>query len=161
MTENSPNNRVANPAFIKAMQALQQSGTSPPHTDSGFWNGILEMGAVKAPAEPADDANNISSSYKITGKIVSIDDKATAAVSVLDLFNPVMPEDKIPLERLDLSTRTHNILKGAGINSLGDLLARRKELMSIRGIGRKSIEDIALNAPRFACGGSYAFWMEV
>lgn len=152
MAEKSPSEgRVTNPFFVEAMQALQHSGISTFHSDAfGFGKLAIEMGIMKTSAESTNDANKTSSSYKVTGEIVKIDDKATAAVSVLDLFNPVMPEDKILLERLGLSTRTQNILKGAGINSLGDLMKLyRKDVTSIRYIGAKRLVEVETGMAKF------------
>jgi DNA-directed RNA polymerase subunit alpha len=49
----------------------------------------------------------------------------------------------VPVERLDLSSRTLNCLKRAGINKVGEVLDRSKdELMSIRNFGEKSYNEL-------------------
>ncbi len=49
----------------------------------------------------------------------------------------------VPVERLDLSSRTLNCLKRAGINKVGEVLDRSKtELMSIRNFGEKSYTEL-------------------
>lgn len=47
------------------------------------------------------------------------------------------------IDELEFSVRTYNVLKRAGISSVGDLLELSKnELESIRNLGRKSLEEI-------------------
>ncbi len=49
----------------------------------------------------------------------------------------------IPIERLDLSSRTLNCLKRDGINKVGEVLDRsRDELMNIRNFGEKSYNEL-------------------
>ena len=49
----------------------------------------------------------------------------------------------IPIERLDLSSRTLNCLKRDGINKVGEVLDRSKdELMNIRNFGEKSYNEL-------------------
>ena len=53
------------------------------------------------------------------------------------------PVELTPLEALDLSVRTYNILSGAGIKTLGDITKQYLfELENIRNLGRKSISEI-------------------
>jgi DNA-directed RNA polymerase subunit alpha len=66
--------------------------------------------------------------------------------------NPVVPsspEDdakkilNTTIEDLDLSVRSFNCLKRAGIGSVGDLVARSEEdMMKVRNLGRKSLEEV-------------------
>lgn len=47
------------------------------------------------------------------------------------------------LEELDFSVRTYNCLKRAGINTVGDLVARSEEdMMKVRNLGKKSLEEV-------------------
>ena len=47
------------------------------------------------------------------------------------------------IEDLDFSVRTYNCLKRAGINSIGDLVARSEDdMMKVRNLGRKSLEEV-------------------
>lgn len=57
--------------------------------------------------------------------------------------SPDYPDEllHIKIEELDLSVRSFNCLKRAGINSLGDILAHG-ELSDIRNLGRKGITEI-------------------
>jgi DNA-directed RNA polymerase subunit alpha len=48
-----------------------------------------------------------------------------------------------PIEDLDLSTRTYNCLKRADITKVGQVLQmEEKELLSVRNLGQKSMEEI-------------------
>ena len=47
------------------------------------------------------------------------------------------------IEELDLSVRSYNCLKRAGINTVGDLTNRTEEdMMKVRNLGRKSLEEV-------------------
>jgi DNA-directed RNA polymerase subunit alpha len=49
----------------------------------------------------------------------------------------------MPVERLDLSSRTLNCLKRASIHKVGEVLERtREELLKIRNFGEKSLEEL-------------------
>ncbi|GGJ00859.1 DNA-directed RNA polymerase subunit alpha [Alicyclobacillus cellulosilyticus] len=54
--------------------------------------------------------------------------------------------DKIadmPIEELDLSVRSYNCLKRAGINTVGELCSKtEEEMMKVRNLGRKSLEEV-------------------
>jgi len=51
----------------------------------------------------------------------------------------------VAIEDLDFSVRTYNCLKRAGINSIGDLVARSEdEMMKVRNLGKKSLEEVIL-----------------
>jgi DNA-directed RNA polymerase subunit alpha len=48
-----------------------------------------------------------------------------------------------PIEELDLSVRSYNCLKRAGINSVAELVERNEEeMMKVRNLGRKSLEEV-------------------
>lgn len=48
-----------------------------------------------------------------------------------------------PIEELELSVRSFNCLKRAGINSIGDLCARTEnEMAKVRNLGKKSMEEV-------------------
>jgi len=56
-----------------------------------------------------------------------------------------IPDEKynMPVEQLDLSVRTLNCLRHAGIETVGELISRgEKELMSIRNFGQKSKREL-------------------
>ena len=47
------------------------------------------------------------------------------------------------IDELDLSVRSHNCLKRAGINTVGDLIQKTEEdMMKVRNLGRKSLEEV-------------------
>ncbi|MBR7092904.1 MAG: DNA-directed RNA polymerase subunit alpha [Clostridia bacterium] len=47
------------------------------------------------------------------------------------------------IEELDLSVRSFNCLKRAGINTVGDLISKSEEdMMKVRNLGRKSLEEV-------------------
>lgn len=51
--------------------------------------------------------------------------------------------DYVAIEDLDLSVRSYNCLKRAGINSLEEIIERtEEELFKIRNLGRKNLEEI-------------------
>lgn len=50
---------------------------------------------------------------------------------------------EMPIEELDLSVRSYNCLKRAGINTVGELCAKSEdEMMKVRNLGRKSLEEV-------------------
>ena len=49
----------------------------------------------------------------------------------------------MPIEELDLSVRSYNCLKRAGINTVEDLTNRtEEEMMKVRNLGRKSLDEV-------------------
>ncbi|GMA57014.1 DNA-directed RNA polymerase subunit alpha [Alicyclobacillus sacchari] len=49
----------------------------------------------------------------------------------------------MPIEELDLSVRSYNCLKRAGINTVAELCAKsEEEMMKVRNLGRKSLEEV-------------------
>lgn len=52
---------------------------------------------------------------------------------------------EMAIEELDLSVRSYNCLKRAGINSVGELTERTEaEMMKVRNLGKKSLEEVKL-----------------
>lgn len=50
---------------------------------------------------------------------------------------------EMTIEELDLSVRSFNCLKRAGINNVGDLISKSaEEMMKVRNLGRKSLEEV-------------------
>jgi len=50
---------------------------------------------------------------------------------------------EMPIEELDLSVRSYNCLKRAGINTIGELIQKTPEdMMKIRNLGKKSLEEV-------------------
>lgn len=47
------------------------------------------------------------------------------------------------VEELDLSVRSYNCLKRAGINTVEELISRtEEEMMKVRNLGKKSLEEV-------------------
>jgi len=55
-----------------------------------------------------------------------------------------IPDEKynMPVEQLDLSVRTMNSLRRGGISTVGELISKGQELLSLRGFGQKSQQEI-------------------
>jgi DNA-directed RNA polymerase subunit alpha len=52
-------------------------------------------------------------------------------------------QDSAPIEDLDLSVRSYNCLKRAGINTISELTDRTEaDMMKVRNLGRKSLDEI-------------------
>src|SRR5207247_1771643 len=52
----------------------------------------------------------------------------------------------LPIEELDLTVRSYNCLKRAGINSVGELIGRTEaDLLDIRKFGQKSRDEVKMN----------------
>lgn len=50
---------------------------------------------------------------------------------------------EVPIEELDLSVRSYNCLKRAGINTIQELTDRSEnQMMNVRNLGRKSLDEI-------------------
>ena len=50
---------------------------------------------------------------------------------------------EMTIEELDLSVRSYNCLKRAGINTVEDLINKSEEdMMKVRNLGRKSLEEV-------------------
>jgi DNA-directed RNA polymerase subunit alpha len=50
---------------------------------------------------------------------------------------------EMTIEELDLSVRSFNCLKRAGINTVEDLVSRTEDdMMKVRNLGRKSLEEV-------------------
>ncbi|HAF17998.1 MAG: DNA-directed RNA polymerase subunit alpha [Syntrophomonadaceae bacterium] len=50
---------------------------------------------------------------------------------------------EMPIEEMELSVRSFNCLKRAGINTVGDLTMRTvEEMMKVRNLGKKSLEEV-------------------
>jgi len=57
---------------------------------------------------------------------------------------------EMTIEELDLSVRSYNCLKRAGINTVEDLTNRSEEdMMKVRNLGRKSLEEVILKLHAF------------
>ena len=75
---------------------------------------------------------------------VDLSDKIGAKSTVVEKSET--PQDKVlemSIEELDLSVRSFNCLKRAGINTVADLVNTTEEdMMKVRNLGRKSLEEV-------------------
>ena len=76
--------------------------------------------------------------------IVDLDEETHNLDFMVD--RPSEKEDHIlekPIEELDLSVRSFNCLKRAGINTLAELTQKtEEEMMRVRNLGRKSLKEV-------------------
>jgi DNA-directed RNA polymerase subunit alpha len=58
-----------------------------------------------------------------------------------------------PIEELELSVRSYNCLKRAGIDSIGQLAEKTEEdMMKVRNLGKKSLDEVKLKLAQFGLG---------
>ena len=69
-----------------------------------------------------------------------------SSIKILWLKKSEDKKDKVlelTIEELDLSVRSFNCLKRAGINTVEDLVNKSEgEMMKVRNLGRKSLEEV-------------------
>jgi len=94
----------------------------------------------------ADEAISIAS--KILTEYLTLFVNLTEHVSNVEIIIN-QPDDKkekvldTTIEELDLSVRSYNCLKRAGINTVEELIKRNEEeMMKVRNLGRKSLEEV-------------------
>ena len=79
---------------------------------------------------------------------IDISAKSTLAQLAYTIMVEKTNDDKekaleMTIEELDLSVRSFNCLKRAGINTVEDLVSKSEdEMMKVRNLGRKSLEDV-------------------
>ncbi|HOL17457.1 MAG TPA: DNA-directed RNA polymerase subunit alpha C-terminal domain-containing protein, partial [Bacillota bacterium] len=72
----------------------------------------------------------------------------TEEVEAIDPVEQKEEEDReqkleMAIEDLDLSVRSYNCLKRAGINTVGELVRKtEEEMMKVRNLGKKSFEEV-------------------
>ncbi len=58
---------------------------------------------------------------------------------------------EMPIEELELSVRSFNCLKRAGINTVAELVSRTdEEMMKVRNLGKKSLEEVKAKLEQFS-----------
>ena len=103
---------------------------------------IWTDGSIR-PVEAIKSASNILvNQFFLFSNITESVQDSTEGVTLVS--NKLQVEQyNVPVERLDLSSRTLNCLKRAGINKVGEVLDRSKdELMDIRNFGEKSYNEL-------------------
>ena len=86
----------------------------------------------------------------LAGNLEEIEEQEAAEELKAQQFGATPPEDdemsktfEMTIEDLDLSVRSFNCLKRAGINVVGDLVAKTEEdMMKVRNLGRKSLDEV-------------------
>ena len=72
----------------------------------------------------------------------------TEQVDEVEITSDRQEEDRerlldMTIEELDLSVRSYNCLKRAGINTVGELVRKtEEEMMKVRNLGKKSLEEV-------------------
>ncbi len=95
--------------------------------DTAIWNEIENaLRNLQLSLEPEESEERINESPE-------------PSVEVSKLKNPL----EITIEELDLSVRSYNCLTRAGLRTVADVIGKREdELMKIRNLGRKSLEEV-------------------
>lgn len=105
---------------------------------------------------PADEAVSLAS--KIMSEYLNFFIGLTDHVNDVEIM--VVKEDstkdkilEITIEELDLSVRSYNCLKRAGINTVQELITKdEEEMMKVRNLGRKSLEEVQQKLAAFGLG---------
>lgn len=90
----------------------------------------------------------VSLAAKILGKHIALFVNLTEQVDDVEITSDRQEEDRerlldMTIEELDLSVRSYNCLKRAGINSVGELVRKsEEEMMKVRNLGKKSLEEV-------------------
>lgn len=105
----------------------------------------VETDGSVAPVDAVVRAANIINQYM--GAFLSLSDDDSEEVEVVSIFANVDQESNADLEKqiedLDLSVRSYNCLKRAGIHSVRQLVEYREtDLLNIKNFGAKSIEEV-------------------
>ena len=93
-----------------------------------------------------DEATSLSA--KIMGEHLRLFIGLTETVNDVEIMVEKEEEQKdkileMTIEELDLSVRSYNCLKRAGINSVEELIQRNEEdMMKVRNLGKKSLEEV-------------------
>ncbi len=92
----------------------------------------------------------ISLAAKILNTHISLFVNLTEQVDEVEIASDRHEEDlerklEMTIEELDLSVRSYNCLKRAGINTVGELVRKTEdEMMKVRNLGKKSLEEVEL-----------------
>ncbi|HOL17885.1 MAG TPA: DNA-directed RNA polymerase subunit alpha [Bacillota bacterium] len=90
----------------------------------------------------------VSLAAKILNKHIALFVNLTEQVDEVEITSDRQEEDKerlldMTIEELDLSVRSYNCLKRAGINTVGELVRKtEEEMMKVRNLGKKSLEEV-------------------
>ncbi|HZK24087.1 MAG TPA: DNA-directed RNA polymerase subunit alpha [Oscillospiraceae bacterium] len=90
----------------------------------------------------------ISLGAKVLSKHLGLFINLTEKVAEVEILDEKEEDDKtkvmeMTIEELDLSVRSYNCLKRAGINSVQELVQKsEEEMMKVRNLGKKSLEEV-------------------
>jgi DNA-directed RNA polymerase subunit alpha len=90
----------------------------------------------------------VSLAAKILNTHISLFVNLTEQVDDVEIASDRQEEDRerkldMTIEELDLSVRSYNCLKRAGINTVGELVRKTEdEMMKVRNLGKKSLEEV-------------------
>jgi len=90
----------------------------------------------------------VSLAAKILNTHIALFVNLTEQVDVVEIAPDKDGEDRerileLTIEELDLSVRSYNCLKRAGINTVGELVRKTEdEMMKVRNLGKKSLEEV-------------------
>jgi len=90
----------------------------------------------------------VSLAAKILSTHIALFVNLTEQVDVVEIAPDKDGEDRerileLTIEELDLSVRSYNCLKRAGINTVGELVRKTEdEMMKVRNLGKKSLEEV-------------------
>lgn len=90
----------------------------------------------------------VSQGAKILGKHLSLFINLTEQIDEVEFADDQEEEDReklleMTVEELDLSVRSFNCLKRAGINTVGELVSKTaEEITKVRNLGKKSLEEV-------------------
>ena len=96
----------------------------------------------------ADDAISLASKIltEYLNQFVELTETSATEGGIFTEPNTVDKKEKVletTIEYLDLSVRSYNCLKRAGINTVGELIMKDEdEMMKVRNLGKKSLEEV-------------------
>ncbi len=95
-----------------------------------------------------DPDEALSLAAKVLKTHISLFVNLTEKVDEVEITSDSKEEDRerildLTIEELDLSVRSYNCLKRAGINTVGELVCKsEEEMMKVRNLGKKSLEEV-------------------
>lgn len=102
---------------------------------------IWTNGSIKPSDALSLGAKILSEHLNLFTDISSVAAETEVMVEVEQTVSSV--QDSAPIEDLDLSVRSYNCLKRAGINTISELTDRSEaDMMKVRNLGRKSLDEI-------------------
>ena len=89
---------------------------------------------------------NQTTDLLVHGKIETTEARAKEVKSIVDSIIALAIKEKVlemPIEELELSVRSYNCLKRAGIATVEDLANKSEaDMMKVRNLGKKSLDEV-------------------